>query len=153
MPARKVNPYRIKVHRSYTVGELAACCRVHKNTVRQWQASGLSTVGPFKPYLFQGAQARAFLLQRNASRKRPSPPGMLYCMSCHEPRRPALDKAEYIPRRATNGNLRARCESCGTMMHRCTRKADLPRILPGCEVQIVEGQSSLIGNPPPPENR
>jgi hypothetical protein len=33
---RRTNPNRIKQHRSYTAGELAALLDVHKNTVRQY---------------------------------------------------------------------------------------------------------------------
>lgn len=41
MPARRVNPYRVKLHRLYDVRELAECLGVHKNTVRHWQDDGL----------------------------------------------------------------------------------------------------------------
>ena len=73
MPARRVNPYRIKLHRSYSAGELATCCGVHKNTVRHWQAKGLEPIDKCRPTLFQGSIARAFLLQRKASAKPNSP--------------------------------------------------------------------------------
>ena len=36
MAARRVNPHAVKLHRSYSVPELAACLGVHKNTVRHW---------------------------------------------------------------------------------------------------------------------
>jgi len=71
---------RVKLHRSYTVPELALCCGVHKNTVRHWQAKGLEPVDSSRPALFQGATVRAFLAKAKASRKRPCPPGTLYCL-------------------------------------------------------------------------
>ena len=33
---KRLNPRRVKVHRSYTVEEVAKLFRVHKNTVRDW---------------------------------------------------------------------------------------------------------------------
>ena len=36
MGKRHPNPRLIKIHRSYTVEEIAAVLGVHRNTVRQW---------------------------------------------------------------------------------------------------------------------
>ena len=44
MPARRVNPYRVKLHRDYALQELAECLGVHKNTVRRWQDDGLNAI-------------------------------------------------------------------------------------------------------------
>ena len=49
MPARRVDPRRIKLNRSYEVAELAACCGVHKNTVRHWQRAGLKPLDDKRP--------------------------------------------------------------------------------------------------------
>ena len=152
MPARRVNPYRIKLHRSYSAGELAACCGVHKNTVRHWQAKGLEPIDKCRPTLFQGSTARTFLLQRRASRKRPCQPGTLYCFRCREPRRPALGMIEYVPITPTSGNLRAMCEACEAIMHRRTRLADIGKVMPGQSVQITQGQPSLSGRAAPSLN-
>ena len=105
MPARRVNPNRVKLHRSYSVGELATCCGVHKNTVRNWRSEGLDPIDASRPALFQGETVRAFLGRRNASRKRPCPPDTLYCLRCRGPRRPALGMVEYRPLRPTSGDL------------------------------------------------
>lgn len=152
MPARRVNPYRIKQHRSYTVQELAECCGVHKNTVRHWQRLGLNPIDEGRPVLFPGAGVRDFLIRRMASRKSPCPPGTLYCFRCRQPRAPALDMVDYEPIRPASGNLRAMCESCETIMHRRVRMADIGRIMPGCTVQITERQPSLRGKIDPSLN-
>lgn len=138
MPSRRVNPNQIKLHYSYSVAELAACCDVHKNTVRHWQANGLEPIEPRKPYLFHGASAREFLAKRNARRKRPCPPGTLYCLKCRQPRAPAMGMVEATRQNATTGNLSAICEVCGTMMHRRTRLAAIGTIMPDLDVQIRE---------------
>ncbi len=138
MPARRVNPNRAKVHRSYSVPELATCCGVHKNTVRNWQRHGLEPIDKSRPVLFQGQAVRAFLSRRNASRKQPCQPGTLYCFRCREPRKPALGMVEYMPITPASGNLRAMCEACETMMHRRTRKAEIGKVMPGYAVQFAE---------------
>ncbi len=143
MPARRVNPNTVKLHRSYSTRELATCCGVHKNTVRNWQGEGLEPIDQSRPMLFHGATVRAFLSRRNAGRKRPCPPGTLFCFRCREPRRPALEMVEYRPLKPTSGDLCAICEACEAIMHRRVRKADLPKAMPGLAVQIAHAQQRL----------
>lgn len=138
MAARRPTPQRVKLHRIYSTAELAACCGVHKNTVRHWQANGLKPVSKGRPTLFDGATVRAFLAKRNASRKQPCPPGTLYCFKCRQPRAPAMGMVEATRQNATTGNLSAICEVCGTMMHRRTRLAAIGTIMPKLDVQIRE---------------
>lgn len=138
MPLHRTNPRRVKLHRIYSTAELAACCGVHKNTVRHWQAIGLEPVSKGRPTLFDGATVRAFLAKRNASRKRPCPPGTLYCFKCRQPCAPAMGMVEATRQNATTGNLSAICEVCGTMMHRRTRLAAIGEIMPNLDVQIRE---------------
>lgn len=145
MSARRANPYRVKINRSYSIQELAACCGVHKNTVRNWRANGLAPIDQRRPVLFQGAAIRTFLIARNASRKRPCQAGTLYCFRCREPRPPALGMVDYVPVTPTSGNLRAICEQCDAMMHRRARKADLLMILPRCTIQFPQGQERISG--------
>ena len=152
MAARRVNPRAVKLHRSYSVSELAACFGVHKNTVRHWQRDGLKPIDGGRPLLFQGGTVRAFLSARNASRKRPCPPGTLYCFRCREPRPPALGMVDYLSINAKSGNVRAICATCGTVMHRRASKAALTSILPGCDVQYMQALPRLKGSSPPPLN-
>jgi hypothetical protein len=135
----------VKINRSYSVQELAACCGVHKNTVRNWQTGGLAPIDKGRPVLFQGAAIRAFLAKRNAGRKRPCKPGTMYCFRCREPRAPALAMVDYVPVTLTGGNLRAICEQCGAMMHRRARKADLLVIMPRCTIQFPQGPKHISG--------
>ncbi len=152
MPARRVNPYRIKLHRDYAVQELAECLGVHKNTVRHWQGDGLKAIDGNRPTMFNGKATRVFLLARQTSRKRPCPPGTIYCFKCREPRAPALGMVEFILGKGTTGNLTALCETCGTMMHRRASESKIAEIMPRLAVQIRQATSRLIERAPPSLN-
>ena len=136
MATRRVNPRAVKLNRSHSVTDLAACLGVHKNTVRNWQRVGLQPVDKRRPVLFHGSTVRAFLSARNASRKRPCPPGTLYCFKCREPRPPACGMVEYTPRNGVSGNLTALCEACETVMNRSAGLVSIAAIMPKLEVQI-----------------
>lgn len=144
MPARRVNPRRVKLHRYYSVEELALCLGVHKNTVRHWQAAGLAAIDGKRPTLFAGDAARAWLLARQTSRKCPCPPGMIYCFKCRTPRAPALGMVEFIAMKGTTGNLTALCDTCGTAMHRRASLAKVGAIMPRLDVPIRQAPSRLI---------
>jgi hypothetical protein len=150
--SRRINPNRVKIHRSYTARELSDLLGVHKNTVTHWQRSDLRPIEKRRPYLFQGATVRAFLASRAKARKRPCPTGMLYCFKCREPRRPAPTSIEYIRKPTGAGNLRATCTACGTSMNRAVRQASIPTVLPGLLVQITEAPRRLDGSLSPSLN-
>lgn len=152
MAARRANPCAVKMHRTYTAVELAERLGVHKNTVRHWQAKGLSPIDRSRPALFHGQEVRAFLASRNASRKRPCSPGTLYCFRCRVPRPPALGMADFLETRPGFGNLEALCGTCGTIMHRRARYAALAAAMPGIDVQIREAPERLSGRPSPSLN-
>ena len=152
MPIRRVNPCRLKQHRSYSAAELAGLLGVHKNTVRQWTRDGLSPLGNGRPALFHGGDTRAFLAKRNASRKRPCPPGTLYCFRCREPRHPAGAMADFVAITPVSGNLQALCETCETIMHRRARLSALNTTMPNVDVRIMEAPVRLIGKPCPSLN-
>jgi hypothetical protein len=152
MAARRVNPCRIKLHRCYSVNELAERCDVHRNTVRHWQGKGLQPIDDTRPALFLGATAREFLAKARASRKRPCPPGTIYCFRCRQPRAPASGMVDYLPKTALSGNLQALCECCETLMNRRVRQADIGKIMPGLSVQITHGQLRLSGKANPSLN-
>lgn len=152
MPVRRINPYIIKLNRPYSLVELATRLGVHKNTVRSWQRDGLKPIDNGRPILFRGDTVRIFLIKRNASRKRPCPPGALYCFRCREPRPPANRMVEYVELKPGTGNLGAVCETCGTTMHRRARFSALTVIMPGIEVRIREAPARLSGSPLPTLN-
>ena len=152
MASRRVDPRAVKLHRSYTVPELATCCGVHKNTVRHWQRDGLEPVDGKRPVLFHGPTIRGFLSSRKASQKRPCPAGALYCFRCRTPRPPTPGTVAFVSINALSGNIRAICATCGTAMYRRARKSALASILPNCAVQFEEGEPRLKGRSPPSLN-
>lgn len=138
MPARRINPRLIKLHRPYSVEEAARALGAHKNSVRGWIRDGLPTVDHSRPLLILGHELRAYLEGKRKAAKRPCPPGTLYCFKCRQPRVPAMGMVEATRQNATTGNLSAICEACGTVMHRRTRLAAIPAIMPNLDVQIRE---------------
>ncbi|MGD9663601.1 MAG: hypothetical protein AB7U34_00095 [Novosphingobium sp.] len=152
MAPHRANPRRIKLHRIYSATELADCLGVHKNTVRHWQANGLEPVCMGRPTLFDGATVRAFLAKRIANRKRPCPPGTIYCFKCRHPRAPALGMVEVTRLSSATSNLSAICEVCGTIMHRSARLAAIPAIMPNLDVQIREAGPSICERTEPSLN-
>jgi hypothetical protein len=152
MSGRRINPNRVKILRNYTARRLADCLGIHKNTVLHWQRKGLSPIDDQRPRLFHGAAVRVFLTDWNKKRKRPCPPGMFYCFSCREPRKPVPTSVEYLQKRRGTGNLRAPCSECGTIMHRCVRQGAIHTVLPGLLVQITEAPPRLSEKPDPSPN-
>jgi len=148
----RINPNRAKLHWTYSVGELAAVFGVHKNTVGNWQRDGLEPIDCRKPILFRGAVVREFLAKRNARRKRPCPPGTLFCFRCRMPRAPALGLIEYLPITSKTGSVRAICDTCETLMHRRASRLALAATMPNLDVQFPEAPLRLIGTPSPSLN-
>jgi hypothetical protein len=145
----RINPRRAKLHRSYTAFELAVLLGVHKNSVRSWIRSGLPVVDGARPILILGSEFQAWWGRRRKAAKRPCQPGQMYCFKCRAPKVPALGMVEFVATNATTGNLKALCETCGTMMHRRTRLADIASKMPGMDVHRTLAPSSIIERPWP----
>ncbi len=62
MGKRHPNHRRVKIHRSYTVEEIASLFGVHKNTVREWVKAGLPTCDDKRPMLILGHVVHSFRL-------------------------------------------------------------------------------------------
>jgi len=149
MATRRVNPNVVKLHQTYDVAELAACCGVHKNTVLNWKSTGLDPIDASKPMLFHGSVVREFLRRKNSNRKQPCGSGKLFCFRCREPRTPALGLVEYVPATPKFGNLRAICSTCETIMHRRVSRSALVVTMPGIEIQFSERPLRLVGSASP----
>ena len=105
MARKRLNPRLPKMHRSYTVEEIAALFALHTNTVRSWLKKGLTAIDDARPLLVNGAELRRFIEDQRAASKKPCPPGTLYCFSCRAPSAPALEMADFAERETGAGNL------------------------------------------------
>ncbi len=153
MPRTRLNPRLAKTNRTYTVEEAARLWGLSRGTVRAWLKSGkLAAIDDQRPALIHGRDLRAFHEQRRASAKSPCLLGHLYCLRCRAPRRPALAMADYAPRAAGAGDLKALCEACGALMHRRTRQDQIGVVLPDVAVRITQGQPRLADSPDPSLN-
>ncbi len=61
MAKRRPNYRQVKIHRSYSVEEIASLFGTHKNTVRAWVKAGLPTSDGKRPMLILGVDLAAFL--------------------------------------------------------------------------------------------
>lgn len=116
--AKSYNPRRAKLHRSYTVAEVAALFSVTRAAVRAWIKGGLPTIKTTGPLLILGAELQDFLKRRQAIRKRVCPPGSIYCLKCREPRAPVPGSLVLVRLKAASGNIRGRCGACGSGLNR-----------------------------------
>jgi hypothetical protein len=146
------NPRIVKIHRSYTVGEVADLFRVHKNTVRAWIKAGLPIIDDKRPALIQGLDLREFIQARRSKNRQTCPPGHIYCVRCRAPKAPGCDMAEYIPLTDATGNLRGICPDCGILIHRRVNKAKIDLIRGQLDITMQEAESHISGLTSPTVN-
>ena len=118
MKKRHPNPRLVKIHRSYTIEDIAKLFRIHKNTVRHWLKDGLAAIDAKRPILILGRVLAAFLQARRVKNKRTCKAGELYCVRCRAPKSPAGGMAEYSPITSKFGRLAAICPDCESIMNR-----------------------------------
>jgi hypothetical protein len=137
------NYRRVKVHRSYTVEEVAHLFDLHRNTVRQWIKTGLPPIDGRRPRLILGRELIEFLKRRRLSKKRPCLPGQMYCVRCRAPKFPGAGMAEYQPLTGKTGNLAGICPDCNSMMYRCVSVARLDEIRGGMDITFPQALQRL----------
>ena len=125
MGKRRPNHRLVKIHRSYTVEEIASLFSTHKNTVRAWVKAGLPPCDGKRPMLILGYALAAFLQARRLKNKQACRPGEIYCVRCRAPKFPAGDMADYQPVTEKMGNLTAICPDCNCIINRCVSLAKL----------------------------
>jgi len=117
MGKRHPNHRLVKIHRSYTVEEVARLLGKHKNTVRKWVKDGLATIDDKRPMLILGPDLVKFIKNLRAKNKQSCKPGQLYCLRCRTPKFPLSNMAEYEPITEKFGNLLAICPDCDAIMN------------------------------------
>ena len=144
MGARHPNYRRIKIHRTYTVDEIARLFLMHPNTVRAWSKQGLQPIDDRRPVLFKGDVLAAFLRTRRQRAKRPCGSSEIYCLPCRRPKRPAGGIVEYIPSSPTAGNLRGICPTCHRAIHRRVNREKLSIVTEDLEVVLTPPAPRLL---------
>src|SRR5262249_62112111 len=94
MGSRHPNPRLVKIHRNYSVEDIARLFDVHKNTVRSWLKQGLATIDDRRPTLILGRELLRFLQERRQQAKQSCGPGRIYCIECRAPKLHAFQMAD-----------------------------------------------------------
>lgn len=152
MTKRHQNPRLAKIHRSYTVDEVADLYRVGKNAVRHWIKQGLPTCDSKRPMLILGIELNVFHEKRRNKNKRPCLLDEIYCVRCRAPKKPAAGMVEYRPMTTTSGNLVAICPDCETMIHRRISKLKLYQIPYQIDIRLPQPHLHIVESPTPSLN-
>jgi len=115
---RRPNYRLVKIHRNYTVEEIASLFGIHENTVRAWLKDGLAPIDRSRPTLVHGQVLVDFLKARRSARKHPCPPGHLYCFKCRAPKPPEDGVVTIQPVSGGVSKVAAVCPTCGGTMYR-----------------------------------
>jgi hypothetical protein len=133
----------VKIHKNYSVEEVAENQRVAKGTVRRWLKTGLPSLTEKRPCLILGGDLVDFLKGQKKP-KQTCKPEECYCFKCKAPRKAAFGEAEYQPITLTNGQLIALCGECTTLMHKRVSLATLDA-LDGILKISIRQQAKSIG--------
>jgi hypothetical protein len=152
MRKRYPNHRLVKIHRSYTVEEIAKLFGLHKNTVRRWVKDGLATTDDKRPMLILGHVLVAFLQARRVKNKQTCKPGELYCVRCRAPKPPAGDMAEYFPITEKFGNLIGICPDCDAFMNRHVSLAKIGQVRGRMDITFPEESLQLYESANPTLN-
>ena len=144
MGKRYPNPRLVKIHRSYTVEEVARLLDKHKNTVRNWVKDGLPTIDDKRPMLILGPDLVAFLQARRVKNKQSCKPGQLYGVRCRAPKFPAGDMAEYSPVTEKFGNLIAICPDCDSIMNQGVSLAKIEEFCGKMDITFPEELRHIV---------
>lgn len=153
MTRRLHNPNLAKIHRNYTVEEVAELYGVFKGTVRAWIKAGLPVLNDKRPMLILGSNLVAFHQARRTKNKQQCKPGEMYCVRCRTPKKPAGDMADYQIITDKIGNLEAICPDCDKIMNRRVSLSKLEQVrgeititLPQALQHIIESNQSSVNS-------
>lgn len=143
MIKRRPNYRLVKIHRNYTVEEVADLFGIHKNTVREWIKKGLPLCDEKRPALILGHVLAEFLKTQKTKNKRTCLPGEMYCLRCREPRKPVPDLLEYQATTDKVGNLMAICSHCNALMNKRISLLKLPLIQAQMGITFPQAQKHI----------
>ena len=152
MKKRHPNYRLVKIHRNYSVEEVAALFDIHKNTVRAWIKEGLPVTDDKRPMLILGHDLAAFIKARRSKNKHPCQPGEIYCVRCRQPKRPAADMADFEPVTGLVGSLIGICPDCETMMYRRVSLAKLDQVRGNLDITMPQALQHIVESNQPSVN-
>ena len=153
MMAGLPSPNRIKTHQIYTVWEAAQALGRHRQTVIRWvKNKGLVVDRSRSPWLIRGADLKDFLGHHRAKIKTRLELHHFYCLGCKAPQEPDGKFAEYTQQTPTTGMLKALCPSCGCILHKVVKRADLEVIRAKIEVTVQQANPRLVSPVEPCSN-
>ena len=148
---RKPDLRNIRTSHVYTLQEIAECLDRELSTVQRWIKNGLPTIEGSKPPLIDGAELKAWLVERWQSKKKPCDAGELYCCSCSKPQTPIAGSVSLKPRTEKTIIIIGQCSQCGTPQNQTGSLAKLEEIqhsfcLPPQAVQHLIGCNDTSGS-------
>jgi hypothetical protein len=149
MRKRHPNHRLVKIHRSYTVEDVANLFGIHKNTVRKWVKDGLPTIDEKRPMLILSQELVEFIKKRRAKNKQSCKPGQLYCVRCRVPKFPAGDFAEYSPVTEKFGNLIAICPDYDSIMNRRVSLARIGEVCGNIDITFPKELQHIVNRTKP----
>ena len=152
MKKRLYNPNLAKIHRNYTVEEVAELYGVFKGTVRAWIKAGLPVLNDKRPMLILGSDLIAFHQAKRTKNKRQCKPGEMYCVRCRAPKKPAGDMADCRIITEKIGNLEAICPDCDKIMNRRVSLSKLEQVRGEITITLPQALQHIIESNQPSVN-
>ena len=125
--------------------EIAALYKVHIRTVRAWVKEGLPVVQSLYPHHVIGSDLKAFLDNRQQSRKTKLNADQFFCMKCKTAVNALNNQIKLIYSGKTVGKgikdftIQACCEICGTKLNRISNENQLNTVKQLFEISKIVG--------------
>lgn len=152
MATRRQNYRLAKIHRSYTVPEVARLYGIHRNTVFNWIKEGLQVCDDRRPILILGRHLFEFLKAKRNKHRHTCAPGQIYCVRCRVPVAPAGAMVDLLPKTATTADLQGICPTCEAMVYRRVSVARLDAVKGILDVRLPEALQHIGDSSSPSVN-
>ena len=148
---RKKRTYNTRLIRAtwpYTVQEVSALFKVHKNAPLRWLKEGLQANGDGRPYLIRGDELMRFLRARQQGKKHCCKLREFFCFKCRVPREAYLNIADIIIESPYRFRVKALCAVCTTNVSKVQNIQKLAEIRTCFHLQQLEGQHLIERDEP-----